>query len=270
MEQSVICITGGASGMGLATAKKFASEGWRVILIDLVDAQLQKAKEVLGEDTLTLVADVTQEAQMQAVMASVSEATGGRLDILFNNAGIAPGGLLEAQSTETIRAILDVNVLGVIFGIRAALPMLKATPNALCISTSSSVATYGHATRAVYSASKFAVKGLTEALSLEFEADDIRVADVLPGCIDTPLLRAELAKGSGQPFSETMLERLPQEGAYRLMPDTAIADAVWSAYENADRIHFYVPEEIGDTDRVKVQDIQAAKDEIRQFLYRPR
>ncbi|MEK9749305.1 MAG: SDR family NAD(P)-dependent oxidoreductase, partial [Pseudomonadales bacterium] len=103
MTSPVICITGGASGMGLATAKKFASNGWQVILIDLVDAQLQKAKEILGEDTLTLVADVTQEAQMQAAMASVSEATGGRLDILFNNAGIAPGGLLEAQSTETIR-----------------------------------------------------------------------------------------------------------------------------------------------------------------------
>ncbi|MEK9819599.1 MAG: SDR family NAD(P)-dependent oxidoreductase, partial [Pseudomonadales bacterium] len=92
MTSPVICITGGASGMGLATAKKFASNGWQVILIDLVDAQLQKAKEILGEDTLTLVADVTQEAQMQAAMASVSEATGGRLDILFNNAGIAPGG----------------------------------------------------------------------------------------------------------------------------------------------------------------------------------
>ncbi|MEL0093697.1 MAG: SDR family NAD(P)-dependent oxidoreductase, partial [Pseudomonadales bacterium] len=79
MTSPVICITGGASGMGLATAKKFASNGWQVILIDLVDAQLQKAKEILGEDTLTLVADVTQEAQMQAAMASVSEATGGRL-----------------------------------------------------------------------------------------------------------------------------------------------------------------------------------------------
>ena len=132
---------------------------------------------------------------MQAAMETVRDATEGRLDILFNNAGIAPGGLLESQDTTTIRAILDVNVLGVIFSIRAALPMLKATPNALCIGTSSSVATYGHATRSVYSASKFAVKGLTEALSLELEGDDIRVADVLPGCIDTPLLR-ELAKGA--------------------------------------------------------------------------
>ena len=67
-----------------------------------------------------------------------------------------------------------------------------------------------------------------------------------------------------------MLERLPQSGAYRL-PDTAIADAVWSAYENfADQIHFYVPEEIGNTDKVKAHDIQAAKEEIREFLFQPR
>ena len=205
---------------------------------------------------------------MKAAMETVRDATEGRLDILFNNAGIAPGGLLESQDTATIRAILDVNVLGVIFSIRAAMPMLKATPNALCISTSSSVATYGHATRSVYSASKFAVKGLTEALSLE-QGDDIRVADVLPGCIDTPLLREELAKGSGQPFTESMLERLPQSGAYRLLPDFAIADAVWSAYENADQIHFYVPEEIGNADKVKAHDIQARK---KRFVssFRPR
>ena len=270
MSESVICITGGASGMGLATARKFDAEGWRAILIDLSEHQLQQAKQALSTRTVTIRADVTQESDMKAAMETVRDATEGRLDILFNNAGIAPGGLLESQDTATIRAILDVNVLGVIFSIRAAMPMLKATPNALCISTSSSVATYGHATRSVYSASKFAVKGLTEALSLELEGDDIRVADVLPGCIDTPLLREELAKGSGQPFTESMLERLPQSGAYRLLPDTAIADAVWSAYENADQIHFYVPEEIGNTDKVKAHDIQAAKEEIREFLFRPR
>jgi NAD(P)-dependent dehydrogenase (short-subunit alcohol dehydrogenase family) len=174
------------------------------------------------------------------------------------------------MSTETIRSVIDVNVLGVIYGIRAALPLMKATDNALCMSTSSSVATFGHAMRAVYTASKFAVKGLTEALSLELESYGIRTADVLPGCIDTPMLRAESAKGAGRPFELSMLDRLPKQGAYRLMPATAIAEAVWAAYHDSDQIHFYVPEEVGDTDKVKATDIQAARSEIKDFLFRPR
>ena len=127
--------------MGLATARKFDAEGWKTILIDLSEHQLEQAELALSARTLTIRADVTQESDMQAAMETVRDATAGRLDILFNNAGIAPGGLLEFQDTATIRAILDVNVLGVIFSIRAAMPMLKATPNALCISPSSSVAT---------------------------------------------------------------------------------------------------------------------------------
>jgi NAD(P)-dependent dehydrogenase (short-subunit alcohol dehydrogenase family) len=107
-------------------------------------------------------------------------------------------------------------------------------------------------------------------LSLELEQYDIRTADVLPGCIDTPMLRTETAKGSGRPFELSMLDRLPKTGAYRLMPASAIAEAVWAAYHNSDPIHFYVPEEVGDTDRVKATDIQAARSEIKDFLFRGR
>ena len=132
------------------------------------------------------------------------------MDILFNNAGIAPGGWFDEMELSVLEQTISVNVLGVIYGTRAALPFLKVTDNSLCISTSSSVATYGHARRVVYSASKFAVKGLTEALSLEFERFGIRVADVLPGCIDTPMLRRETARG--RPFHESMLDALPKAG----------------------------------------------------------
>jgi hypothetical protein len=82
------------------------------------------------------------------------------------------------------------------------------------------------------------------------------------------MLREETAKGAGRPFELSMLNGLPQSGAYRLMPATAIAEAVWSAYHDSDQIHFYVPEEVGDTDRVKALDIQAARAEIKSFLYR--
>ena len=107
--------------MGLATARKFDAEGWKAILIDLSEHHLQQAKQALSTRTVIIRADVTQESDMKAAMEAV-DAAEGRLDILFNNAGIAPGGLLESQDTAAIRAILDVNVLGVIFGIRAACP----------------------------------------------------------------------------------------------------------------------------------------------------
>ena len=133
--------------------------------------------------------------------------------------------------------------------------------------TAMGLATHGHALRAVYSASKSAVKGLTEALSLEFDRFDIRCADVLPGCIDTPMLRNALAAGAGKDFDESMLESLPADGAYRLVPVTEIANAVWQAYNTRGQTHWYVPEEIGDIDRLVGTDFAAAREETREFLF---
>ena len=210
--------------------------------------------------------DVTSEIEFASAMAAFSEQTGGHMDVMFNNAGIAPGAWFDEMPMETIRQIIDINVMGVIIGTRAAIPLLRKTKNSLSISTSSSVATYGHAMRAVYTASKFAVKGLTEALSLEFERFGVRTADVLPGCIDTPMLRNALAARTGKPFDESLFESMPKEGAYRLIPVSAIAEAVWNAY-HSDVIHWYVPEEVGDIDRLKGTDFNAAREETRAFLF---
>ena len=267
-EQKSIFITGGGGGMGLATGKYFSAKGWLVGLLDINEQLLDEARSSFPPGSLfTHKLDVTNETEFTVVMNRFSERTDGRLDVMYNNAGIAPGGWFNEMSLETIRNIIDINVMGVIIGIRAALPLLKATENSLCVSTSSSVATYGHGFRAAYSASKFAVKGLTEALSLEFERFGIRTADVLPGCIDTPMLRQATAARTGQPFNPAMLDGLPKQGPYRLMPATAIAEAVWQAYQNSDQIHFYVPEEVGDTDKLKATDINAAREETRMFLF---
>ena len=261
-----IFITGGAGGMGLETGRYFSEKGW---LVGLFDSNTELLKQISDEfnpeQLVTGRLDVTQQADFEPAIAEFAERSGGRMDILFNNAGIAPGGWFDEMELSVLEQTISVNVLGVIYGTRAALPFLKVTDNSLCISTSSSVATYGHARRAVYSASKFAVKGLTEALSLEFERFGIRVADVLPGCIDTPMLRRETARG--RPFHESMLDALPKSGPYRLMPARAIAEAVWAAYEDSTRIHFYVPEEVGNTDRIKAQDISLAREEARSFLF---
>ncbi|MBQ73731.1 MAG: short-chain dehydrogenase [Gammaproteobacteria bacterium] len=263
-----IFITGGGGGMGLETGRYFAEKGWFVGLFDINESILETAKSLFEPgQVLTRKLDVTDEADFAAAIDEFSSHTDGKLDVMFNNAGIAPGGWFDEMPMETIRQIIDINVYGVIIGIRAALPLLKATENSLCVSTSSSVATYGHAMRVAYTASKFAVKGMTEALSLEFERFGVRTADVLPGCINTPMLRGATAANAGRPFDNSMLDGLPKQGPYRVMPATAIAEAVWQAYENSDQIHFYVPEEVGDTDRLKAVDIAAAREETRAFLF---
>ncbi len=265
MTRPSIFITGAAGGMGLATAERFAREGWFVGLYDVDAAGVREAAKRFDPAQIVAGAlDVTSETTFADAMAQFAERTGERCDVMFNNAGIAPGGWFDEMDMAAIRRIIDINVMGVIIGTRAALPLLRQTPGSLCISTASSVATYGHALRAVYSASKYAVRGLTEALSLEFERFGIRTADILPGCIDTPMLRAALAAGAGRAFDEGMLEGLPRTGAYRLVPVEAIADTVWRAYHDADTIHWYVPEEVAEIDRMETAE---ARRETRAFLF---
>ena len=164
-------------------------------------------------------------------MADFAAATGGTMDILFNNAGIGRGGPYEDMPWEDVLAVVNVNLIAVLSGVHLALPLLKATPGSLCFSTSSSSATFGMAGIAVYSATKHAVKGFTEALSVEMKAHGVRVADTLPGLIDTPILPDE-AKA-----------RAPKDGMWRLIPPMAVAEAVWAAY-TTDKMHWYVPPEL--------------------------
>ena len=268
-QKKSICITGGASGMGLETGLFFSRKGWLVGLLDKDLALLNEAAILFDPETVMVAeVDVTSPDNLDHAMNNFSIFSGGRLDIMFNNAGIAPGGWFDEMDLLQMKQIIDVNVIGVFNSILAALPLLKVTDNSLCLSTSSSCATFGHARRAAYTASKFAVKGLTESLSLEFERFGVRTADILPGCIDTPMLRRETAQGAGKPFEEAMLENLPKEGAYRLMPPSAIAEAAWSAYQDSDPIHFYVPPEVAHADKLKGSDISAAREEIKSFLFR--
>jgi NAD(P)-dependent dehydrogenase (short-subunit alcohol dehydrogenase family) len=159
------------------------------------------------------------------------DATGGRLDILFNNAGVARGGgPFEKAKFEDFVTSVEVNVLGVMAGVHACAELLKATPNSLCFNTSSASAIFGLPNSAVYSATKHAVRGLTEALSLEFRAYGVRVADTLPGLADTPLIPRRLAESK-------------HGGPFRIIPPRQVAEAVWAAY-GSDKLHWYVPAEL--------------------------
>ncbi len=248
-----IFITGAASGIGRATAALFAGRGWFVGAFDVdADGLATLAQEIGADNCVTGILDVTKKPDFEAAVATFGAETGGTMDILFNNAGIGESGFFEDVPYEAALRVVQVNLIGVLTGIYVALPLLKTTKNSLCFTTSSSSATYGMPRLAVYSATKHAVKGLTEALSIEFARHGIRAADTLPGLIDTAILRVTPNRSGGRSAdeTETMLANAPKKGPFRLMPPSAVAEAVWAAY-GSDKLHWYVPPEIAWIDRIK-------------------
>jgi NAD(P)-dependent dehydrogenase (short-subunit alcohol dehydrogenase family) len=252
-ERKSIFITGAASGMGRETAKLFQSRGWFVGGYDVNESGLKTLEQELGSDNCTTRRlDVTSKPDFDAAMAAFGEETDGKMDILFSNAGIGESGWFEDIPFEAALRVVQVNFIGVLASIYSALPLLKATPNSLCFITSSSSATYGMPRIAVYAATKFAVKGLTEALSVEFARHGVRVADVLPGLIDTNILRATPNRSGDapKPTEEQFYANAPKTGMFRLTQPIEIAKCVWNAY-GTDRLHWYVPSEIGRIDVLK-------------------
>lgn len=264
MKKKVAFITGAASGIGRATAERFAVEGWWIGAADRDAAGLAELQDAFGRERCrTWQLDVTDKAAYDTVVAELAEETGGRLDLLFNNAGIGAAGFFEDIPLEESLKVIDVNLVGVIHGIYAAVPLLKATPNSLCFTTSSSAATYGAPHLAVYAATKFAVKGLTEALAVELSRHDVRVADVLPGIIDTAIFGSSPLYVGGKKqdtAGQTVADRAAKEGPFRLIPASHVADAVWRCYEGDPRMHWYVPEEIEEIDKAKTASPEAMRD----------
>jgi len=245
-----IFITGAASGMGRETARLFHAKGWFVGGFDVNEAGLATLRDELGADNcLVRRLDVTDRDDYAAALAAFAETTGGRMDILYNNAGIGRGGPFADQPFEDVLAVVQVNFVGVLIGIHAALPLLKATPGSMCFTTSSSSATFGMPGIAVYSATKHAVKGLSEALSVEFKAYGIKVADVLPGLIDTPIL------------PPGAVESAPKEGMFRAIAPTAVAEVVWQAYQS-DTLHWYVPPELIELDKAATLTPEAVREQF--------
>ncbi|PRB76527.1 SDR family oxidoreductase [Pseudomonas sp. MYb185] len=245
-----IFITGAGSGMGRATAIRFAREGWFVGAFDISQAGLTALEGEIGSGNgLFQTLDVADAAAFAAAMNSFGEATGGQLDLMFSNAGISGArGLFDEMSWDDIMQVVNINFLGVMIGIRAATPLLKQTPGSLCLVNASSSAIWGTAGIAIYSATKHAVRGLVEALSIELKRYGVRAADLLPGLIDTPIL------------SDSMREMAPKAGMWRLVPPSEIADTVFAAY-SSDRLHWYVPEELRDFHRQVVDDPEGVREE---------
>src|SRR5437868_11952608 len=176
-------VTGGASGIGLATARLRAARGARVALLDRIKADGETT------DLYPVLADVTDDAAVRAAVAEAGRAL-GRLDIVVNNAGIGAAGSVEDNDDAEWHRVLDVNVLGIVRTTRAALPLLRQAARergqAAIVNTCSVAATAGLPNRALYSASKGAVYALTLAMATDHITEQIRVTCVNPGTVDTP------------------------------------------------------------------------------------
>ena len=208
-------VTGGASGIGLATANLLAERGARVACLDLNPS--------VPAPLLGFKADVTDDASIRSAVAAAADALGG-IDIVVNNAGIGAQGSVEDNDDAEWSRVLDVNVQGMVRTSRAALPHLRRSSHAAIVNVSSIVATAGLPQRALYSASKGAVLSLTLAMAADHVREGIRVNCVSPGTADTPWIGRLLAKAADPAAERAALEARQPTG--RLVSPGEVAAAI--------------------------------------------
>jgi len=208
-------ITGGGSGIGLATARLFADRGALVAVLDLDPAA---AAPLAG-----FAADVADDTSVRAAVTAAAQALGG-LDIVVNNAGIGAVGTVADNSDAEWQHVLDVNVLGMVLVSRAALPYLRESARAAIVNTCSIAAVAGLPQRALYSASKGAVLALTLAMAADHIREGIRVNCVNPGTADTPWVGRLLAAAADPEAERAALNARQPLG--RLVSAAEVAAAI--------------------------------------------
>ncbi|MGE8360447.1 SDR family oxidoreductase [Pseudomonas sp.] len=218
-----ILITGAASGIGAATARLFHARGWQVGLVDIDVAGLAALSGELG-GAWHAALDVCDVAAVQGALADFCSRYDDQLRLLFNGAGILRCGYFEEIDQAEHARILQINVLGLLNVTHAAFAYLKRTPQAQVINMGSASGVYGAPFLASYSASKFAVRGLTEALELEWGRHGIRVGDLMPPFVSTPMV-------ASQQFRVPAMDRL---GVTLEAGD--IAEAAWQQMQQP-RVH---------------------------------
>ncbi len=234
--RKTIFVTGGGSGIGRAIAIRFANAGWFVGLGDIDEPGMAETEALLpGGFAYSHTFDVADREAWDEALRIIALASGGRIDVVANNAGISLGGPLEEYERDEIDRILDVNLRGVIYGAQAAYPYLKASaPGSCLVNTASAAALYGLANQSLYGACKAGVRSLTETLDAEWAPDGIKVRSLMPSFIDTPLLRNTPNRKRNAIIREAVVE-----AGLEFTPVEEVAEAAWRAV-TSDQLHHVV------------------------------
>lgn len=196
-----ILITGGARGIGRATAEEFVSIGAKVFITDVLEDEGRETAEQLGSAVAFARHDVTDPAGWQDVLIAAERFMGG-VNALFNNAGIVAYGSTATHDIDEFRRVVDVNLVGVHLGMKHVVPFMKKSGGGVIVNCSSTAGLQGYANIAGYVASKWAVRGLTKAAALDLSADGIRVLSLHPGPIRTPMTsRLDESVAAEQPIA---------------------------------------------------------------------
>jgi len=218
LENKIAIVTGGSSGIGRASSILFAKEGAKVVVTDINDKAGEDVVKTIksnGREGIFVHCDVTKEDQAKNLIAKAVEKY-GRLDVLYNNAGIGMVKLLPEMTEQEWDRIFNINVKGAFLCSKYAIPQMKKQGRGAIVNTASNWGLIAYPHWPAYCATKGAVVMLTKALAIDHAPDNIRVNCVCPGNIDTPLLRAGIeAETSFEEASKTM-GRLakPEEVAY--------------------------------------------------------
>ncbi len=231
-----IFITGGASGIGRATARYFGDRGWFVGIADVNESGM--------EDTLGLIGggfkymhrlDVRDREAWDTALEAFATAAGGRIDVMVNNAGIGTGGPLAELDKDEIERCLDINLKGVLWGAQAVYPHLQKTaPGSCLVNIASAAGITGGSGMSVYSATKFAVRGIAESLDAEWAPEGIKCCSICPSFIETPLL-----DGTGNRHSNEAVRDRVKAAGLEITPVEEVAETIWKAV-HGDDLHYLV------------------------------
>jgi len=187
LEEKVAIVTGGASGIGRSTVEDMIDEEAKVAIVDLDEEKGKSLSDRLGEKAVFLKADVTDEQSVESVFSAVLDEF-GKVDILFNNAGVGSMGPSEELEKDEWERVINVNLTGSFLMAKQAIREMKKGGGGSIINCASILGTVGQSETAAYTASKAGVVNLTQTLAAEFAPDGIRVNAVSPGYIETPML----------------------------------------------------------------------------------
>jgi 3alpha(or 20beta)-hydroxysteroid dehydrogenase len=226
LEGKVALISGAARGMGAAEARLFVAEGGRVVIGDVLDEEGERVAAELGEAAIYVHLDVTQEADWQKAVAK-AESTFGKLDVLVNNAGILRFGMLEETELEEYELVIRINQTGVFLGMKTAAPAMRRAGAGSMVNISSLAGMKGIGGAVAYTASKYAVRGMTKTAAIELGSAGIRVNSVHPGGIETPMTSPVGA--SSEPGAQEYSYPIPRIGR----PEEVAQLVLWLASDKS-------------------------------------